>query len=124
MAKYIDKEQVELTIKQARNDTFMEEAQDMADYIADQIDELQSIDVCRDGKALIVDCEENKDIVEVVRCRDCKHYNSNGLWCNILSTFIDDDGNPCDSDESLNWRMFDDDDFCSYGERKEDTDND
>lgn len=113
MAKYIDKEQVELTIKQARNGTFMEEAQDMADYIADQIDELQSIDVCRDGKALIVDCEENKDIVEVVRCRDCKYCiatPSGRKICDILST-----GHLGEA-----WTVEEDDDFCSYGEQKED----
>lgn len=46
------------------------------------------------------------DVVEVVRCKDCKQYNSNGCadgfgWC-----------------EELN-RGMTDEKFCSYGERRD-----
>ena len=39
------------------------------------------------------------DAVEVVRCKDCKHWDSDFLWC-----------------DRKNVRMVEDD-FCSYGER-------
>ena len=41
------------------------------------------------------------DVVEVVRCKDCKWYNKSG--CAIL--IVDDTDKPTDND------------FCSYGER-------
>lgn len=50
------------------------------------------------------------DAVEVVRCKDCKHWNSETGFCNMNSHF---------SMDGLDWDMFNDDDFCSYGERKD-----
>lgn len=50
------------------------------------------------------------DAVEVVRCKDCKHWNSETGFCNMNSHF---------SMYGLDWDMFNDDDFCSYGERKD-----
>lgn len=47
---------------------------------------------------------EQNDVVEVVRCRDCKHWNEEDHWCNIR--------------DSYGWD-YKPDDFCSYGERKE-----
>ena len=46
------------------------------------------------------------DAVPVVRCWECKHHNKP----------------PCPMRLSFNWT--EDDDFCSYGERKEGADND
>ena len=43
--------------------------------------------------------------VEVVRCRECKYHNKP----------------PCPMRLSFNWT--EDDDFCSYGEREEGSDN-
>lgn len=49
------------------------------------------------------------DVVEVVRCKDCKYYKQN----------------PYSPDEDMmcmcwcDWLPTDPDDFCSYGERKE-----
>ena len=43
--------------------------------------------------------------VDVVRCRECKYHNKP----------------PCPMRLSFNWT--EDDDFCSYGERKEGSDN-
>ena len=50
------------------------------------------------------------DAVEVVRCRDCKHWDSETWFCDIHSTFGHHD---------LEWNMFSEDDYCSYGERKD-----
>ena len=52
------------------------------------------------------------DFVEVVRCKDCKHYdNSEGIcWCKLNSKFFPG---------GLDWHGFPEDGFCSYGERKD-----
>ena len=47
------------------------------------------------------------DAVEVVRCKDCIHWNKDALACDILPWV--------DSSEHENWYA---EDFCSYGERK------
>lgn len=49
------------------------------------------------------------DVVEVVRCKDCKYGNKDGKYIHCRhfdsgDSFVDEDFNP--------------DDFCSYGERK------
>ena len=56
---------------------------------------------------VVFDVEEmpTVDAVEVVRCRVCKYHNKP----------------PCPMRLSFNWT--EDDDFCSYGERKEGADN-
>lgn len=48
------------------------------------------------------------DAVEVVRCKDCKHYREDSFWCDMNSR---------DRNEWFNWYP---DDFCSYGERRTD----
>lgn len=52
------------------------------------------------------------DAVEVVRCKDCKHYdNSEGIcWCKLNSKFYPG---------GFDWHSFPEDGFCSYGERKD-----
>lgn len=55
---------------------------------------------------------------EIVRCKDCKHWHESTGWCDKRSCFIDDEGEPCHPSESPNWKMFDANDFCSYGERR------
>ena len=50
------------------------------------------------------------DAVPVVRCRDCKHWDSETWFCDNHSTF---------GHHGLEWNMFSEDDFCSYGERKD-----
>ena len=49
------------------------------------------------------------DAVEVVRCRDCKHWDSETWFCDIHSAFGHYD---------LEWNMFSEEDFCSCGERR------
>lgn len=51
------------------------------------------------------------DAVEVVRCRDCKH-------CRVASW----GERYCIRDKTVEWGELKDDDFCSYGERKNDND--
>lgn len=53
---------------------------------------------------LCIDNAPTIDAVEVVRCKDCKHYESDGgaiMICNITDMVGDDD------------------DYCSYGVREE-----
>lgn len=56
----------------------------------------------------------------VVRCRDCIYYHPKTGWCDELSFFQTADGAPCSPDESADWKMFMEDDFCSRGKRAED----
>ena len=48
------------------------------------------------------------DAVEVVRCRDCKHWHKETLFCDYMPHG--------EAQERVNWYA---DDFCSYGERKD-----
>ena len=52
------------------------------------------------------------DVVQVVRCKDCKHYdNSEGIqWCHLNSKF---------GKFAMDWHSFPEDGFCFYGERKD-----
>lgn len=49
------------------------------------------------------------DAVSVVRCRDCKHWHKDTVFCDYMLYG--------EASERVNWYA---DDFCSYGERKED----
>lgn len=57
-----------------------------------------------------IDIDLGEDVVLVVRCKDCKHYIRGS--CDCHSEWPDEytTGYDCRPDE---------DDFCSYGERKE-----
>ena len=58
----------------------------------------------------LVDSLPTVDAVEVVRCKDCKHwYEPEGVCLKIYS---DGDVSP------YAWQYRNADDFCSYGERK------
>ena len=48
------------------------------------------------------------DAVEVVRCRDCKHWHKETLFCDYTLYG--------EAQERVNWYA---NDFCSYGERKD-----
>ena len=54
-----------------------------------------------------------------VRCKDCKHWHEETGWCYHHSHFIGSEGEPCHPWESSDWKMLNADDFCSYGERKD-----
>lgn len=51
---------------------------------------------------------------EIVYCRDCKHFDWSSMQCENDAVSTDHEGG---ASYSLN---FDCDDFCSYGERRED----
>lgn len=70
------------------------------DKEAEEYYEIMGIDDCVDEAPTV-------DAVEVVRCKDCKH------WCNE----IDEHTYECCTRAIVN--RFKPDDFCSYGERKE-----
>lgn len=59
----------------------------------------------------IVDEQPTADVVEVVRCKDCEHFeainNDDHGWCKSISDL------PC----GISVRY--DNDYCSYGERAE-----
>ena len=59
------------------------------------------------------------DVVEVVRCRDCKHWHEDECWCDKHSHFILPDGEFCHVWESADWKMFDADYFCADGARRD-----
>lgn len=53
-------------------------------------------------RSLLIDTEPTVDVVEIVRCKDCKHYETDGgalMVCKVSALNTNDD------------------DFCSYGER-------
>lgn len=80
-----------------------------ADRLLDALYEHEFTILCPlDEVSNVIDAEPTADVVEVVRCEDCKHYCVDGLeqiFC------------------LKGWGRFGvlkDDDFCSYGERSED----
>ena len=56
-----------------------------------------------------IDKAPTVDAVPVVRCRDCKHWHKDTVFCDYMPYG--------ETPERVNWYA---DDFCSYGERKED----
>lgn len=67
----------------------------------------------------VVDACPTVDAVVVTRCKDCKHFNRNSMECENEAVSTDHEGG---AEYSLN---FEPDDFCSYGERKDEgADND
>lgn len=64
-----------------------------------------------EGVVYVQDIDEapTVDAVYVVRCKDCIHWDSETGWCNQNSAFDDHD---------MDWNIYNDDDFCSFGERK------
>lgn len=53
------------------------------------------------------------DVVPVVRCKDCKHFNHKRMECENEAVSTDHEGG---AQYSLNFWL---DDFCSYGERRD-----
>ena len=70
-----------------------------------------------EGKS-VLDALPTISAVPVVRCRECKHYHSDTGWCDQLSYFQTSDGEPCSPAESTDWKMFQENDYCSMGQRK------
>ena len=72
-----------------------------------------------DPTEAVADYLLDNDVVPVVRCKDCKHWHEETGWCVHHSHFIGSEGEPCHPWESNDWKMFDADYFCKYGERKD-----
>ena len=51
------------------------------------------------------------DAVEVVRCKNCQHWDEDTGFCDVNSHFYE---------FGMYWDIFEEDDYCSYGERKVD----
>lgn len=66
-------------------------------------------DDCIEYASVILKDIPPADVVEVVRCKDCEHFeainNDDHGWCKLISDL------PCEM--SVRY----DDDYCSYGER-------
>ena len=62
----------------------------------------------------IIDATPTADVVEVVRCKDCKHHPDNGGECDRSITHTGRDY-VCE----VNTYRYIGIDYCSYGERKE-----
>lgn len=60
------------------------------------------LDYVRKWLELVFDVVEEADVVEVVRCKDCKGMIDEDHFCYVWEGFVRDD------------------DFCSYGERRDD----
>ncbi len=58
-------------------------------------------------------------INQPVCCGECKHYHKDTGYCKIHSYFFEEEGVSCSPAESPTWTMFDEDDYCSDGERKD-----
>jgi len=54
------------------------------------------------GLLNVIEQVDGADLVEVVRCKECKHWDSDCIWCDLW-------GNTQEYDDG----------YCSYGERKE-----
>lgn len=73
-------------------------------------------ELCKAVKA-VADAAPTVDAVEVVRCKDCKYINREiyakgyGCLCNAHS---------CGREGHKRYLYVEDDDFCSYGERRTD----
>lgn len=86
------------------------------------------------GKAMKISNERREvadppmrvDLVQVVRCRDCKHghITINGKsckWCDLIATHDIDGNEPNNGYDPEPY--FDADFFCAWGKRKEDGDD-
>lgn len=68
----------------------------------------------RENPAYCKAFKDKRKYVEVVYCRDCKHFNMQRMECENEDISTDNEGG---ADYSINFYL---DDFCSYGERKDD----
>ena len=92
MSRYIDLEEFEKRIN---------------NYIKPEtLEEKALIEWCKDECIRQAYCMPTADVVEVVRCKDCKHHRT-----------LKDGGVQCERIDGL--LMTKPNDYCSYGERRE-----
>lgn len=85
---------------------------DMAIACLTKVEVTEKIPTMADAKRAIADMPA-ADVVPVVHCKDCKHFNFERMECENEAVSTDHEGG---ASYSLNFYL---DDFCSYGERKE-----
>ena len=71
--------------------------------MADYIDKQKTLNVIFEIAENVINSLPSADVVEVVRCKDCKWFNDIG--CSIR--IVDDSDKPTEND------------YCSFGERKD-----
>lgn len=97
MKEYIERAVAVKKFENYRRDCEEENDERAAQIFEDCISELMAISAA--------------DVAEVVRCRECQHcketvdYKGSGLFCSIWGR---------------EWQRVQPDDYCSYGQRKED----
>lgn len=96
MARYIDADKMQ---------EFIEEQNDINDWLVSQYN--------ADWISSFIENQPTADVVEVVRCKDCKHWNEIEMECKNDYVVTDNEGG---ASFSLNFYL---DDFCSYGKRRE-----
>ena len=62
---------------------------------------------------------ESVEAVPVVRCKDCRYWDRETGWCEEHSHFWNGNNDFCHPWESSDWKSFNENDFCSAGEKKE-----
>ena len=69
------------------------------------------VELPNEVRAKVIGAINRAKAVDIVRCKDCKHYdNSEGIcWCHLNSRFYPG---------GVDWHSFPEDGFCYYGERK------
>ena len=65
---------------------------------------------------MLIEKQPTADVVEVVRCKECRFWDSVTGFCEKHSYFKDSDGLSCSPADSPDFTFFKEDDFCSYGE--------
>ena len=70
--------------------------------------QLEIIEIIKKMPAIQTQLEYEGKVL--VRCKECKHWNEEKGRCDKHSYFYND---------GMYWDIFNEDDFCSYGERKD-----
>lgn len=95
MANYIDRQKLVMTISSTISEVARESPYDRVWFSRMAARQAEIINIIYDMPAA--------DVVEIVRCKDCRYYCINDDICAIA--------------EAHDFNL---DDFCSYGERRED----
>ena len=100
MARYIDADKMQ---------DFLAETNSIDDWLVSQYN--------ADWISSFIESQPTADVMEVVRCKDCKYWELNGLGKNLQCKI-----GYCLNDNWENYEFYCvtyEHDFCSYGERKE-----
>lgn len=49
----------------------------------------------------------------IIHCSECKNYHDDIGWCDVHSTFVNDNGDPVLVPDAPKWKRFSADDYCS-----------